>query len=138
MTTGDDLISAFHAEEKKPGKTFSEFLLKLDCRRLELRNMFSYNASDESFRSVMSRALDLEQKIVYDLEVKKGSSLNEIRREPISIDVKNDRKQHRRQIHNAELNEYTRGYYDRITASGWFRGLNLTLCAVAYGFDSTS
>ena len=86
--TRDDLISAFHAEEEKPGETFSEFLLKLDCRRLELRNMFAYNVSDESLRSVISRALDLEQEIVHNLEVKKGTSLDEIRRELISIYVK--------------------------------------------------
>ena len=49
ITARDDLISAFHAEGKKPGETFSEFPLKLECRRLELKNLFAYNVSDEIF-----------------------------------------------------------------------------------------
>ena len=64
--------------------------------------MFGYTISDEDFQSVMSRALTF----VYSIQVKNGSSLDVIRRELIRIDVKNERRQNRRQVHSVQLNEY--------------------------------
>ena len=56
--------------------------------------------------------MDLEQDVTCNLEFKKGSSLDVIRGELISIDVKNDRKQHRRQARTAQLNKHTSDRYD--------------------------
>ena len=51
--------------------------------------------------------------MTYNIELKNGSSLDIIGRELITIDVKNDRRQYRQQVHAAQLNEYKRDRYHR-------------------------
>ena len=85
--------------------------------------MFDYVVTDEDYKSVMSRALTLEQDITYNIEVKKGTSLHHIRKELVSIDVKNQRKKkQRRQAHSAQLNEYSP--YGRINYNRYDRSIS--------------